>query len=40
MKKLNDDEFLEQEFDFRKAVKNPYRDLYPSDGVVMNEWLH
>ena len=24
MKRLNDDEFLEQEFDFSKAVKNPY----------------
>ena len=24
MKRLNDDELLEQEFDFSKAVKNPY----------------
>ncbi|WP_051638448.1 CopG family antitoxin [Butyrivibrio sp. NC2002] len=24
MKRLNDDEFLEQEFDLSKAVKNPY----------------
>ena len=24
MKRRNDDEFLEQEFDFSKAVKNPY----------------
>lgn len=26
--------------DFVQTVKNPYRDLYPSDGTVMNEWLH
>ncbi len=24
MKKLNDEEYLAQEFDFNKAVKNPY----------------
>lgn len=24
MKKLDDDEFLEKEFDFSKAVRNPY----------------
>ncbi len=24
MRKLNDDEYLEKEFDFSKAVKNPY----------------
>lgn len=33
-------EAKDKDTDFVKAVKNPYRDLYPSDGVVMNEWLH
>lgn len=25
--------------DFVSQTRNPYRDLYPSDGQVMNEWL-
>lgn len=33
-------EAKDKDTDFVKAVKNPYRDLYPSDGTVMNEWLH
>lgn len=26
--------------DFVSQTHNPYRDLYPADGIVMNEWLH
>lgn len=33
-------EAKDKDSDFVKAVRNPYRDLYPSDGTVMNEWLH
>lgn len=32
-------EAKDKDSDFVKAVRNPYRDLYPADGTVMNEWL-
>lgn len=25
--------------DFVKAYTNPYKDMYPADGQVLNEWL-